>query len=157
MSKVKFKRNTQSSRELRRIAEREQNRQQRQQAVDAFWKLTPEERQRRIADQEAFKRIQKNGITLEDLKNAETQGQQDGYMAGKTETLKLCYAAICLALNELHGFGMKRCKEVLNAVDEKVVYALNSEEEIQAVMDKIGLEISFKDAFPGERVSEKGA
>ena len=45
MSKVKFKRNTQSSRELRRIAEREQNRQQRQQAMDAFWKLTPEERQ----------------------------------------------------------------------------------------------------------------
>lgn len=66
MSKVKFKRNTQSSRELRRIAEREQGRQQRKQAIDAFWRLSPEERAQRIADNETFQRIQRNGITVED-------------------------------------------------------------------------------------------
>ena len=44
MSKVKFQRATKSSRELRRMAQREQTREQRQKAIDAFWKLSPEER-----------------------------------------------------------------------------------------------------------------
>ena len=157
MGKVKFKRNTQSSRELRRIGEREQKREERRKQMDAFWALTPEERAARIKDVEAFQRIQKNGITLEDLRNCEQQGQQDGYLAGKIETLQLCYAAICLALKELHGYGQQECKEVLNAVDEKVTYALNSAELIQEVFDEMELEISFKDTFPGDRVTEKGA
>lgn len=157
MGKVKFGRNTLSAREMRRMGEREQKREQRQKQMDAFWKLTPEERAQRIKDVEAFQRIQKNGITLEDLRNAEIQGQQDGYLAGKIETLRLCYAALCLALNEIHGFGTKRCKDVLNLVDEKVTYALTSDEAIQEVFDKIGLEISFKDSIPGDRISEKGA
>lgn len=154
MSKVRFSRNTKSSRELRRLAEREQTREQRKKAVDAFWALPKEERQQRMADNEMVKRIERNGITMEDVKAAEEKAMQDGYLAGKIETLKLCYAGICLALNELHGFGQKRCKEVLNAVDEKVVYALTSDDEIQAVMDRMGLEISFKDVFPGERITE---
>lgn len=157
MSKVKFRRNTQSSRELRRLAEREQGREQRKKAIDAFWALPKEEREQRIRDNEAFQRIQKNGITIEDLRNAEKQGQQDGYMAGKIETLKLCYAAICMALHEKHGFGKKRLLEILNAVDEKIIYALTSDEAIQEVWDSTGLEISFRDAFPGERIQEKGA
>ena len=64
MSKVKFQRATKSSRELRRMAQREQTREQRQAAIDAFWKLSPEERAQRIADNEAFQRISKNGITI---------------------------------------------------------------------------------------------
>ena len=157
MKKVKFARNTKSSREIRRMGERERTREQRKQAIDAFWALTPEERQQRIADHEAFQRIQKNGITIEDLRNAEKQGQQDGYVAGKIETLRLCYAAVCLALHELHGFGTKRCKDVLNLIDEKVSYALTSDESIKEVMDTIGLEISFNESIPGDRITEKGA
>ena len=53
MSRVKFKSNAKSSRELRRMAQREQTREQRQAAIDAFWKLSPEERAQRIADNEA--------------------------------------------------------------------------------------------------------
>ena len=105
MGKVKFGRNRLTSRDLRRMGERELQKEQRQKAIDAFWALSPEERQKRIADQEAFQRIQKNGITIDDLKMVEVQGQQDGYLAGKVETLRLCYAAICMALHELHGFG----------------------------------------------------
>lgn len=154
--KVKFNRNTKSSREIRRIGEREQKREQRQKQIDAFWALTPEERAKRIKDIEAFERIQKNGITLEDLRNAESQGRQDGYLAGKIETLRLCYAALCLALHERYGFGMKRCKEVLATVDEKVVYSLTSDELIQEVFDGIGLKIDFGEAFTEDRISEKG-
>lgn len=156
MSKVKFKRATKSSRELRRMAQREQGREQRQAALDAFWALSPEERARRMRDNEAFQRISKNGITLEDMKRAEDESYQRGVNVGIENTMKTCYAAICLALNELHGFGTKRCKDVLNAVDEKVTMALTSQEAIQEVYDRMGLEIKFKGDACEERIKEVG-
>ena len=103
MSKVKFRHTTQTTRELRRIAEREAGRQARQKSIDAWWALTPEERAQRMADNEAFQRINKNGITLEDLRNAEDQGRKDGYRIGKEETLIICYAAFILAMHEQIG------------------------------------------------------
>lgn len=155
MSKVKFKRNTQTSRELRRVAERELGRQQRQKAIDAFWALTPEERAQRMADNAAFQRINKNGITIEDLKNAEVEGRNDGYRAGKEETLIICYASFMLALNEVCGFDGDKCREILNAADEKVTYTLTSAEAIREVYDTMGITLNFADALPGDRLQEK--
>lgn len=155
MSKVKFRRNTQTSRELRRVAEREAGRQARQKSIEAFWALTPEERAQRMADNEAFQRISKNGITIEDLKKAEDQGRTDGYKVGKEETLIICYASFILALNELHGFDSEQCMELLNAVDEKVTYTLTSADAIQEVYDTMGLTLNFEETMPGERIQEK--
>lgn len=144
MSKVKFQRNVKSGREIRRMAEREQTRQQRQSAIDAFWRLTPEERAQRMKDNEAFQRISRNGITLEDMHTAEDEAYKKGVNDGKDATMKTCFAAICLALNELHGFGKERCSRVLNATYDKMLFALTSQEAIDEVYDRIGLKISFK-------------
>lgn len=156
MGKVKFKRSTQTTRELRRIAEREQGREQRQKAIDAFWALTPEERAKRMADNEAFQRINKNGITIEDLKNAEDAGRNDGYRVGKEETLIICYASFLLALNEVCGFDGEKCREILNVADEKVTYTLTSAEAIKEVYDRLGVTLNFAEELPGERIQEKG-
>ena len=155
MSKVKFRKATQTTREMRRLAEREAGRQARQKGIDAWWALTPEERKQRMADNEAFQRINKNGITLEDLRNCEIQGRQDGYKVGKEETLIMCYAAFILALNELNGFTADQCMEVLNLADEKVTYTLNSVEAVKEVYDKMGLTLNFAETMPGERVQAK--
>lgn len=155
MGKVKFKRSTQTTRELRRIAEREQGREQRQKAIDAFWALTPEERARRMADNAAFQRISKNGITIEDLKNAEDAGRNDGYRIGKEETLIICYAAFMLALNEACSFDGDRCREILNIADEKVTFSLTSAEAVKEVYDRLGVELNFTEEMPGERLQEK--
>lgn len=155
MSKVKFRRNTQTTRELRRVAEREAGRQQRQKAIDAFWALSPEERAQRMADNAAFQRINKNGITLEDLKNAEDQGRRDGYMRGKEETLIIAYASFIMALHEECGFDGDRCREILNVADEKITYTLTSAEAIKEVYDTMGITLNFADAMPGERIEEK--
>ena len=155
MSKVKFKRGTQTSRELRRMAEREAGRQARQKSIDAFWALTPEERAQRMADNEAFQRINRNGITIEDLKKAEDQGRSDGYRVGKEETLIICYASFILAMHELHGFDADQCREVLNLADEKVTYTLTSAEAIREVYEEMGLALNFSEEMPGERVQEK--
>lgn len=156
MGKVKFRQKTRvlSGREARRYGERERDRAQRMADVERFWQLPPEVRAQRMADNAAFQRIQKNGITLEDLKQAEERAYHDGVQAGIENTMKTCYAAICLALNELHGFGTKRCKDVLNAVDEKVVMALNSDEAIQEVFDRMGLVIRFNAGPLEERIEE---
>lgn len=144
-----------SGREARRYGERERKREQRQADVDKFWSLSPERRAQIIQDNERLKNIEKNGITLEELKRAEDDGYDRGVKVGIENTMRTCYAAICLALHELHGFGAKRCKDVLNSVDEKVVMALTSEETIQEVYDQMGLEIRFRD-IPGDRVQEVG-
>ncbi|MBP5710011.1 MAG: hypothetical protein J6W84_03435 [Bacteroidales bacterium] len=156
MSKVKFKRGTQTSREMRRLAEREAGRQARQESIKAFWALTPEERAQRMADNEAFQRINRNGITLEDLRNAENQGRSDGYRIGKEETLIICYASFILAMHELHGFDADQCREVLNLADEKVTYSLTSADAIKEVYDTMGLTLNFAEDIPGERVQETG-
>ena len=156
MGKVKFRQKTRvlSGREARRYGEREREREQRKADAERFWQLPPEERARRLADSELAQRIQKNGITLEDVKRAEDKSYAMGMQAGIENTMKTCYAAICLALNELHGFGTKRCKEVLNAVDEKVVMTLVSEDAIQEVFDRMKLVIRFNAGPLEERVEE---
>lgn len=157
MRRVKFKSNAKSSRELRRIAEREQGREKRQQAIDAFWKLSPEERAQRIADNEAFQRISKNGITIEDMHKAETDAYSKGVQDGKDGAVKTCFAAICLTLHELHGFGKERCSKVLNDVYDKLQFTLTSQEAIQEVYDTIGLQIRFNADVTEDAVTEVGA
>lgn len=154
---MKFRQKTRvlSGREARRYGERERDREQRMADVERFWQLPPEVRAQRMADNAAFQRIQKNGITLEDVKRAEEKSYAQGVQAGIENTMKTCYAAICLALNELHGFGTKRCKDVLNAVDDKVVMALTSDEAVEEVYRRMGLVIRFNAGPLEERVEER--
>ena len=156
MGKVKFGRNTLTSRQIRRMGEREAEREKRQKQIDAFWKLTPEERQQRIADQEAVARIQRNGITIEDLYRCENEAYAKGIKAGKDATVKTCFAAICMTLHEMHGFGKERCSKVLNDVYEKLTMALTSEDAIQEVYDTMGLEINFSNDIGEDTVQVKG-
>ena len=156
MSKSKFRPNTRviSGREARRIGERERAKEERQKRLDAFWALSPEERAQRMRDNEAFQRISKNGITIEDLKNAEEQARKDGFMDGAAEMIKICYAAICLALHESEGFDCDKCRELLAAADERVVYAINSRDLLQEVRDTMGLEFNFNADVGEERIQE---
>ena len=156
MRRVKFKSNAKSSREIRRMAEREQTREKRQQAIDAFWKLSPEERAQRMADNEAFQRISKNGITIEDMHKAEEDAYSKGVKDGKDGAVKTCFAAICLTLHELHGFGKERCAKVLNDVYDKLQFTLTSQEAIQEVYDTIGLQIRFNADVTEDAVTEVG-
>lgn len=155
MGKVRFARQTKSTREIRRMGQREQTREQRLKAIDAFWKLSPEERQQRIADNAAFERIQRNGITVEDMYNAENAAYAKGIAAGKDATVRTCFAAICMTLHEMYGFGRERCSKVLNDVYEKLTFALTAEDAIREVYDTMGLEIHFSNDITEDVVSVK--
>lgn len=140
---MKFRQNTMTNRELRRMAERNVRKEQRQKSVAAFWALPPEERAQMMRDNEAFQRISRNGITLEDMHRAETEAYAKGIQEGKDATVRTCFAAICLTLHEMHGFGKDRCAKVLNDVYDRLCYALNSQEAIDEVYRAMGLEITF--------------
>lgn len=140
---MKFRQNTMTNRELRRMAERNVRKEQRQKSVAAFWALPPEERAQMMRDNEAFQRISRNGITLEDMHRAETEAYAKGIQEGKDATVRTCFAAICLTLHEMHGFGKDRCARVLNDVYDRLCYALNSQEAIDEVYSTMGLEITF--------------
>ena len=109
-----------------------------------------------MVDNAAFERINRNGITLEDMKNAEDQGRQDGFRAGREETLIICYASFILAMHELYDFDVDQCMNALNLADEKITYTLTSADAIREVYDEMGLTLNFAEAIPGERVQEKG-
>lgn len=122
--------------------------------MEAFWALSPEERAKRMKDMEAFERINRNGITVEDMHNVETDAYADGVRDGKEATIRTCFAAMCLTLHDLHGFGKKRCSDVLNDVYEKLTMALTSEDAIQEVYDTMGLQIRFTDGVTEDAVTE---
>lgn len=150
----KGRRGVMSSREIRRMNQRETQRQERKDAVAAYWNLPEEERRRRAAQSQYITSMERNGITIEDVNRAANEGYQQGIALAQEATMKACYAAMCLALKEIHGFGAKRCMEMLNAVDEKIVYSLTSEELIEQVFKDLGITINFKDEIPGERIQE---
>lgn len=145
-----------SSRELRRQQERQNRHEQKMAQVNAINRMSPSQYVRMVKETEAIAKIQQNGITLAELKQNYQHGYDDGYKAGSKRKIepimKMAYAAACLALNELHGFGTKRVEAVLQRMDEKIVYALSSEEMIDEVLERFGFRIDFESPFAGERI-----
>lgn len=93
-------------------------------------------------------RLLEAGYTPKELE----QQWQAGYRAGAEAFIKTAYAAVCLALSDLHGFGLKRCKAVLQSMDKHILYSLTDVETIEEVWKRMGLKLVFTDPF--ERVQE---
>lgn len=148
-----------SSRELRREQERKDRHEQKMAQIKAVSRMSTEQYIRMVKETEAIAKIQQNGITLKELKENYGYGYQDGYKAGSKRKIepimKLAYAAAALSLNELHGFSTKRIEAVLKRMDEKIIYALTSDELVDEVMDKFGIEIDFDSPFAGDRVESR--
>lgn len=122
------------------------NRQQRRKANKAKPAYLRESRE------QIEKRLIKNGITPQDLEAEYNKGWEAGFAKAAEPVIRSCYAAVCLALNDLHGFGQKRCADVLNAIDKHMLYSLTSKEAIEEVYKRMKLKIEFREAF--DRVQE---
>lgn len=96
--------------------------------------------------------LAKNGITPEYVDKECKRQFEAGYSKGCENTLKTVYAAICLAANDRYGFGRKRCKDLLLAVDQHVLMSLTSVEAMDAVYERMGLRITAADEV--ERIVE---
>lgn len=94
----------------------------------------------------------RNGITPEDVQREWQAGHDQGFSAGVTATGKLTYAAIGIALHDLHGFGHKRILRVLREVDRHVQNDFSSLEAAEELLEKTGIRLNWGDPF--ERVQE---
>lgn len=107
---------------------------------------------RNLSPEEIQKRFVQNGITPKDLEEEYRRGWNAGFKSAGVEVVKGCYAAVCLVLKEKHGFGCKRCRDVLVGIDDKLLYTLTSQETIDEVWTQIGLKLDFGEAF--DRIQE---
>ena len=126
----------QSLRALRRQAEREKQAEQQRQAAAILATRDLEERKRLLAKAMA---------------NSEKEA--------RNQAVEYCfhsiYAAVLLAAQEVYGFGHKRAWRLLKRVDEIVCTALDSEEIIREVWERMGLEINFREGIDRIREVEK--
>lgn len=107
---------------------------------------------REEARQKLIARLSQNGITPEDLKAEYDKGYEAGFTAAGEPVIRSCFAATCLALNDLHKFGSGRCAAVLKAVDQYMTQTLTSVEIIDEVYERMKLRLDFKEPF--DRVQE---
>lgn len=123
----------QSLRAMRRQAEREQRAEKQRQAAAILATRDLEERKRLLAKAMA---------------NSEKEA--------RNQAVEYCfhsiYAAVLLAAQEVYGFGHKRAWRLLKRADEIVCTALSSEEVIQEVWERMGLEINFREGI--DRIRE---
>ena len=104
--------------------------------------------QKKLSPAQQMNALLKNGITPKDLEEQYARGRDDGIET----TFKTVYAAACLTLHSLEGYGRARCKRFLQALDACVIDTLTSTEAVEKVWDEIGLELDFKESF--DRIQE---
>lgn len=126
----------QSLREMRRKAEREQKAEKQRQAAAILATRDLEERKRLLA-----------------------KAMADSEKEARNQAVEYCfhsiYAAVLLAAQEVYGFGHKRAWRLLKRADEIICTALDSEEIIREVWERMGLEINFREGIDRIREVEK--
>lgn len=126
----------QSLREMRRKAEREQRAEKQRQAAEILATRDLEERKRLLA-----------------------KAMADSEKEARNQAVEYCfhsiYAAVLLAAQEVYGFGHKRAWRLLKRADEIICTALDSEEVIREVWERMGLEINFREGVDRIREVEK--
>jgi len=123
----------QSLRALRRQAEREKQAEQQRKAAAILAPRDMEERRRLL------------GKTI-------AQCEEQARNQAVEYTFRCIYAAVLLAAHDEYGFGRTRAWRLIKRVDEIVCTALDSEEVIREVWERMGLEINFREGV--ERIRE---
>lgn len=93
---------------------------------------------------------------LEERKRLLAKAMADSEKEARNQAVEYCfhsiYAAVLLAAQEVYGFGHKRAWRLLKRADEIICTALDSEEIIREVWERMGLEINFREGV--ERIRE---
>lgn len=101
------------------------------------WKQTP--KWEKMNQDQLMRCLSKNGITLQDLE----RNYNMGVHAGIDSAYQVCFAAVCLALNDLHGFGRIRCKRVMEKTQRYIIDSLTTADAVRDVYKRMGMKLDF--------------
>ena len=99
----------------------------------------------RMSHDQKLANLMKQGISPKDLERSYNDGYEQGRLVGINGTYAICFAAACLAANDLHGFGRRRCYRLMEAMQSHVINSLTSTEACDEVFRRMGLELDFGD------------
>lgn len=83
--------------------------------------------------------IQRNGITMADLKDNFERGVKVGYQNGMEWGYDSAWGSVMLALHREFGFGRDRLARLANATAEVQIECITSQEAFRKIVDETGL------------------
>ncbi len=99
---------------------------------------------RRDAARNAKKaQLERNGITVDDLKRAYEQGKNESITQMSEFAMKMIYCGFALALKREFKFGPERVLRTLRAADQIILEELTTEDIIDRVSKELGIEMRF--------------
>lgn len=115
-------------------------------------------RQQRRAEERAAQKLRNRVSAFRSTNPMAEATYQNGYTDGVRSAcdyaMKTCYAAACLALHDLEGYGRVRNTRFLRLLDDYVVNSMTSDEILDDALEKCGVRINFKEAFSDDRITE---
>lgn len=93
----------------------------------------------KMSQDQVMRRLTKNGITPKELE----WNYRQGLRAGIDGTYEICFAAVVLALNDLHGFGRSRCQKVCERMQYYIINSLTTADMVRDAYKRMKLTFDF--------------
>lgn len=88
-------------------------------------------------------KLERNGITAEDLKREYERGRKESIAAESEFMMKMIYCGFALALKREFGFGTERALKTIRAADQIILEELTTEDIINRVSRELGINVRF--------------
>lgn len=99
---------------------------------------------REAAKKAAMEKIERNGITADDLKREYERGRNESVTEVSEFAMKMIYCGFALALKREFKFGSERVLRTLRAADQIILEELTTEDIIDRVNRELGIDVRFE-------------
>lgn len=99
---------------------------------------------RDAAKKAAMAKLERNGITVDDLKREYERGRNKSITEMSDFAMKMIYCGFALALKREFKFGPERVLRTLRAADQIILEELTTEDIIDRVSRELGIEVRFE-------------
>lgn len=105
---------------------------------------------RDAAKRAAIEKLERNGITIDDLKREYERGRNESVTEVSEFAMKMIYCGFALALKREFKFGPERVLRTLRAADQIILEELTTDDIIDRVSRELGISVRFDCKKGGE-------
>lgn len=98
---------------------------------------------RNAAKVAAMARLERNGITADDLQREYERGRNESITEMSEFAMKMIYCGFALALKREFKFGAERVLRTLRAADQIILEELTTDDIIDRVSRELGIDVRF--------------